>query len=304
MTASASARVIGGGRVIDPFAMTRARRQRERLMRIVALDRPETDKALDELLKVSRLGVDLEAFSLARNLKPEDAEQIFSAVAMHRVTTKTNDTAFTLNRWNSMIRTILEALGSAPGSDLAEPGLNLVALRHAIGTGLSQDTILALIDELLGGDQITFDGQYVRLPGQVRFISPEDAIKTKRVIEALKKDSPSSPDMGPLADQLTVDPAQLSQILRRMESEGTVVPVATNRYFLTEVIYAFAQVVRTANVDSEGIIQLSEFRRDTGLIRNQAIEVLEYFDRVGFTRRIGNGRVVLKPVSAVFPQLS
>ena len=109
--------------------------------------------------------------------------------------------------------------------------------------------------------------------------------------------------MGPLADQLAVDPAQLSRILRRMEGEGTVVSVAANRYFLTETMHAFAKATVAGNISSGGMIQIAEFRSFTGLSRNQAIEVLEYFDRIGFTRRVGSARVVLKTVSEAFPRL-
>ena len=297
-------RIIGGGRVIDPFAKKRGRRQRERAMRLAALDDPVTDNALRAVLKVSPSGVDLSAFVSARNLVAEDAEQIFRAISMHRVTTKSKDTAYVPGRWKSMIQTILRTLEGASDAGSAEPGLNLATLSRAIGQGLSRGTISVLIHELLVDGRVTFDGQYVRLPGQVRSLSLEDSVTTKRVIGALKKSTSSSPAMGPLADQLTVDPAQLSRILRRMEGEETVVAVAANRYFLTETMHAFAKSIVAANTSSGGVIQIAEFRKFTGLSRNQAIEVLEYFDRIGFTRRVGAARIVLKGVSEVFPQLS
>jgi hypothetical protein len=37
------------------------------------------------------------------------------------------------------------------------------------------------------------------------------------------------------------------------------------------------------------------FRDETGIGRNVAIEVLEYFDSKGFTRRQGNDRIILNP---------
>ena len=87
-----------------------------------------------------------------------------------------------------------------------------------------------------------------------------------------------------------------------MEGEGTVVSVAANRYFLTETMHAYAKATVAANFSSDGMMKIAEFRSFTGLSRNQAIEVLEYFDRIGFTRRAGNARVVLKTVSEAFPE--
>ena len=75
-------RIIGGGRIIDPFATIRGRHKRERAIRLAALDDPVPDNALRALLKVSVRGVRLSAFALARNLVAEDAEEIFRAVSM------------------------------------------------------------------------------------------------------------------------------------------------------------------------------------------------------------------------------
>ena len=65
-------------------------------------------------------------------------------------------------------------------------------------------------------------------------------------------------------------------------------------------MHNYADSVVAVNTSFDGVIQLAEFRRSTGLNRNQAIEVLEYFDRIGFTRRVGAARVILKDVSEVF----
>ena len=46
------------------------------------------------------------------------------------------------------------------------------------------------------------------------------------------------------------------------------------------------------------------FRDATALGRNLTIEVLEFFDRSGFTRRVGDERMVLKPVADAFKHLS
>ena len=38
-----------------------------------------------------------------------------------------------------------------------------------------------------------------------------------------------------------------------------------------------------------GAIRAADFRDRTGLGRKRAIQILEYFDRVGFTRKLGHG---------------
>jgi len=52
-------------------------------------------------------------------------------------------------------------------------------------------------------------------------------------------------------------------------------------------------------VESNGSMTVKDFRDRTGIGRNVAIEVLEYFDGKGFTRRQGNERVILRDMNFV-----
>ena len=60
------------------------------------------------------------------------------------------------------------------------------------------------------------------------------------------------------------------------------------------------QIEREAARSSNGIVSLEAFRAATGVGRNGAIMLLEYFDRARFTRRVANGRRVLQQAAAIF----
>ena len=53
-------------------------------------------------------------------------------------------------------------------------------------------------------------------------------------------------------------------------------------------------------IAADGSVGVSPFRKEAGIGRNLAVEVLEYFDRVGLSRRDGNVRHQLLPVEEVF----
>ena len=46
------------------------------------------------------------------------------------------------------------------------------------------------------------------------------------------------------------------------------------------------------NNANEGF-SVGEFRNDSGIGRNAVVEILEYFDRIGFTKRMGQIRKLL-----------
>jgi selenocysteine-specific elongation factor len=45
----------------------------------------------------------------------------------------------------------------------------------------------------------------------------------------------------------------------------------------------------------QGTMTVKDFRDRSGIGRNVAIDVLEFFDGKGFTRRQGNERIVVRP---------
>jgi selenocysteine-specific elongation factor len=50
----------------------------------------------------------------------------------------------------------------------------------------------------------------------------------------------------------------------------------------------------------EGGFSVIQFRDESGIGRNLCIEILEYFDRVGFTRRDGNTRILRTDKENIF----
>ena len=77
--------------------------------------------------------------------------------------------------------------------------------------------------------------------------------------------------------------------------------VAPNRFFPPESVEELAKIVEELCASSgEDGFTAATFKNRTGIGRNVAIEVLEYFDTAGLTRREGNTRHLRKPASEVF----
>jgi selenocysteine-specific elongation factor len=55
-----------------------------------------------------------------------------------------------------------------------------------------------------------------------------------------------------------------------------------------------------AERSAEGCFSVAEYCEQTKTGRNFAIELLEYFDRLGFTERVGNNRQIRRPAAIVF----
>ena len=82
---------------------------------------------------------------------------------------------------------------------------------------------------------------------------------------------------------------------------GFVIQVTKNRFLLPESIKALGEFAENlANEKKEGLITAADFRDKTKIGRNMAIEILEFFDKAGFTSRDGNQRRILKSAREIF----
>jgi selenocysteine-specific elongation factor len=72
-----------------------------------------------------------------------------------------------------------------------------------------------------------------------------------------------------------------------------VAPVAKNRFFPPDAIEALIDVARKlAAEDPDGQFTAQQYKDASGIGRNVTIEVLEYLDQIGTTKRQGNMRTV------------
>ncbi|MHB1351928.1 MAG: SelB domain-containing protein, partial [Thiobacillus sp.] len=73
-------------------------------------------------------------------------------------------------------------------------------------------------------------------------------------------------------------------LLQRLARQGKVFQVAHDHFFTREAVLALAAVARELAADDA--LEAAVFRDRIGSGRKLAIQILEFFDRVGFTRRV------------------
>ena len=76
-------------------------------------------------------------------------------------------------------------------------------------------------------------------------------------------------------------------------NEGSLVKVSESLYFDAEHLSRLREQV-VAFIEREGEINAPRFKELSGLTRKYSIPILEYFDRLKLTMRIGDKRVLRK----------
>jgi selenocysteine-specific elongation factor len=104
-----------------------------------------------------------------------------------------------------------------------------------------------------------------------------------------------------IAAQLKEAPKRVQALLERAARQGLVFRVGETRFFLPATVAHLADITRAiAETSTDHRVTPLTFRERSALGRNLSVEVLEFFDRAGYTRRIGESRLVLRPAAEVF----
>jgi selenocysteine-specific elongation factor len=284
---------LGGGRVVDPFPPRRGRARPERLAALGALREADAGTALEGLLSLQGAAA-LAPFALARNLTLAQATALAEAGGFARCGDARAPYAAS--------RPHLEALGTRLGEVLAERhraeadalGVPRPVLLRRLKGAAAEPVLDAALAAAVAAGSIVRDGAVLRLPTHQPRLSREDERLWQKIAPLLAVDDLRPPRVRELAEALGVEPEAAGKLMKRFERFGRVAPVAPNRYFLPETVTSLAAIARDlAGDDPAGAFTAGAFNECAKVGRNLTIEILEYLDRIGVTRRVGATRVVL-----------
>ena len=160
----------------------------------------------------------------------------------------------------------------------------------------------SILQILIGKNLLKLTGTLIHHPSHKASLSVEEREFLAKVRPILKKSENIPPRTRELAEQTGIPLKKLESILKQTAKSGSLIKVAENRYYLPETIMNLAEFTEKlieSSPEEEGF-SVIQFRDESGIGRNLCIEILEYFDRVGFTRRNENTRVLRTEKENIF----
>ena len=286
-------RTIGGGAVLDPYAPARKRRSPERLGYLTALEELLAGGGLAPLLNQARYGLSIAA--LVR-LTGRPADSLPLPAGALRISTAADEVVLLPSRWQSLREGALDALRRFHDEIPDEPGPDAGRLRRVAFPDMPAALWRALLDELARERRVQFSGAWVHLPEHVVTLSESDqslAGKLRPLIAAGRYDPPWVRD---LAATVHEPEERVRAVLRKLLAQGGVCQVVHDLYYDRERLAELAGMIQALGRE-HGNLTAAGFRDLVGLGRKRAIQILEFFDRVGYTRRVRDVHV-LRPDSA------
>jgi selenocysteine-specific elongation factor len=171
-------------------------------------------------------------------------------------------------------------------------GIGKEELRSRLLQGLEPKLFQMMINSLVKEAKIVQEGATVRLIGH-QVALKEDEERARRELAALLQKAGLSP---PTKKEIVTELSKYSktlilQILELMVRDQQVVKVSEDLYFDQHTVTTLQEKL-VALLTKEGEMDAQGFKALTGISRKYSIPLLEYFDKLKITIRVGDKRVL------------
>jgi selenocysteine-specific elongation factor len=279
---------VGGGSVLDPFAPARKRRSLMRLQYLEALERLIAGEGVTALLRQAPYGVKMSDLVRLTGL-PAELIQLPSDTVT--ITCAREQFVVAAAHWSALRARAVSALRHFHAQVPDELGPDVGRLRRIALPDSSDALWRALIDTLVHERIVLRSAPWLHLPEHTLMLSEDDlalACRLKPLIAAGRFDPPWVRDLAVSVDEPEV---RVREVLRKQVLQNTVYQVVPDLFYDRECIGELAALV-AAIAREHGAANAARYRDTLGVGRKRAVQILEFFDRVGFTRRVHDSHVL------------
>ncbi|MGB9886085.1 MAG: selenocysteine-specific translation elongation factor [Moorellales bacterium] len=286
---------LGGGRIIDPYALRHKRCRPEVLAELRAALAAGPEERLLEVVRRRRWGVALAEAALLAGLDPEGAAAAADTLARLGRMVILNYEAGRylvdggrLKEWEQELTAFLNRYHQQYP---LRPGVPREELRSRLLGRLPARAFSSLLDYWRGRGLLKDEGGYVARPG----FAPTPAPEQERALEAFRAAfreggwQPPSPEE--VYRQLGLPAEEGQELLRYLLQREELVRVAEGLYFSREAVDRAREKI-IALLREKGAVELAAIRDLLGSSRKFVVPLMEYFDQVHLTKRVGDKRVL------------
>lgn len=282
----AALHTLGGGVVVNPWSVKRGRARPDRLEELRLVSSSSARTSMENVLSNSRSGLDPDEFASQFNLTAQETGELIELMDVQKLF---SGRVINQKFFHDLISSLLERIESWHDENPGKPGVppgQITGWHRDIPVDLAE---AATEQAILAGSLIK-EGNLIRREGYGMQLSSAE----KELFDAVRPliDSTKPPVLHDLAKSIGKDPKSVEKSLNRVVKTGQLARPVKNRYFLPEMMDVLKSQLRDA-ADEKGQFTVQQYRDVAGTGRNLAIEILEYFDRTGVTRRAGDVRTIL-----------
>ena len=285
---------IGGGTVLDAAPLKGRQRAADRAEWLRTLEGASSEEAALAFLAQKKMGVTLSDLARRTGESPEVLREIIAAKMTAGEISSINVGGDTLLMSQSSIDALKEKLlGGLKTFFDSQPHRIFMPreeLRSRLGPELAPQFFEMMLDDLIRGGKIESTREGVSPGGRKAQITPAQQ-KAKEKMEGIFRDAGCSPPTFSQAEGQLDDPKTAKKMLSLLLEEGTLTKIAPTLAYHREHIEPAIDKIR-GHFEGADKLGVGDLKTLLGVSRKHAVPLLEYFDRIGLTTRIGDHRVL------------
>jgi selenocysteine-specific elongation factor len=279
---------LGGGEIIDPCAPARRRRSPERLARLDSIERLLAGEGVEALLRNAPQGIEMRELVRLCGRAPER----IALPAQARIVDAAGDRfVFIESQWLALCECAVGALRTFHAQQPDEAGIDRGRLRRMTLPTLADPAWRAVIDDLVRRQAVQRSGHWLHLPEHRITLGEQELELAQKLRAAIAAGRFDPPWVRDLARTVRVPDDEVRAVLRKCVVQGGVYQIVRDLYYHGDCVRELARMVKDL-VAEHGAVEAARFRDAVGVGRKRTIQILEFFDRVGYTRRTRNARVL------------
>ncbi|MFN2577515.1 MAG: selenocysteine-specific translation elongation factor [Pyrinomonadaceae bacterium] len=289
---------IGGGTILDPFAVKHRAREfpaiRATLHMLAQEDRAA--RFAQFVISAGVAGLSRDDMAARTAWRDEVIDSAFAKAEMSGAVMRVENTFISRASFDDVERQIVAAVTAHHQREPLSRGLPKEIVREHCFAGAPAEKFRAMIVDLEKRGSFVVEKEIVRLPEHTRQLSDEDTQLRDSLEKIYLESSLSAPSLADAFARagLKTSEQRGRKILQLLIDSGALVKVHGEMLFHRSALDDLVKKLRAqAEHKSDRAIDVGAFKDLAGISRKYAIPLLEYLDRQRVTRREGERRVIL-----------
>ena len=287
---------LGGGSVIDPFAEYSPKFDDDDRNYLLALEMPTILQKLERLVVDQKCLVNLSEFEVAQNLREQDLDDLLGVKSMQdKATTFQNGNQtyiLSKERWKISQQSVLVFLRKWHENNPSLSGLEMDQILAEASPIIDEVIFPNLIQDLIDTGSLSHrDGKF-SIKGIEPVVPAVDLVNWEMIKEAIARYHQQIPTLANIKDELSLDSSVLQRALKIAVKDRQAFMIGESRFLLPDTLSFFAEKIKTFSREKSSF-SVVEVKNLLSLGRNSCIDLLEYFDLIGFTKRFGAERIII-----------
>ncbi len=284
-----AAHTLGGGTVLDARPPARRRRSPQRLRYLAAIERLLAGEGIEPLLCEAPEGITLKELAglcgsdPALVCIPRNARMVDAGAGIQMVILAAH--------WHALGERAAAAVRVFHAEEPHESGIDRGRLRRMTAPGVPDGLWRALIAELLARNVLEKTHHALHLPGHRISLSPSEQGLAETLCRVIAAGGFDPPWVRELAKSTHAREDEVRRVLLISAIQGQVFQVVHDLFYDRDRIRELAVILRRLATE-HGPLETARCRDSIGVGRKRTIQILEFFDRVGYTRRVLDARVL------------